>query len=73
MVDPKQTDQLWCPRQVVAERCQLRAFVTRRKDFHAAYSGDWFEDNDRPHAFHHGINTVFDALEAALAVLERAP
>jgi hypothetical protein len=51
----------------------LRAFAQRRADFHATYNGGWHGNADGMRAFHHGMDTVFNALEEAAALRVGVP
>jgi hypothetical protein len=43
----------------------LAEFALRRTDYHATFNGGWEEPETR-RAFHHGMDTVFNGLDAAV-------
>ena len=47
----------------VARAGALQEFAKRREAFHRTYNGGWHDSADALRAFHHGMDTVFNALE----------
>lgn len=45
----------------------LASFAARRANFHATYNGGWHGNADGMRAFHHGMDTVFNALDKEVA------
>jgi peptide deformylase len=44
----------------------LTVLPSRRPEFHATYNGGWHGNADGMRAFHHGMDTVFNALDKAV-------
>jgi hypothetical protein len=52
--------------RIAQAEARLVAFTAlKRENFHATYNGGWHGNKDGLRAFHHGMDTVFNALDEA--------